>query len=137
MLIWAVGLPLFTFFTLQQNSSLLGNLAVKSKFGFLYNGFNRRSYYWEIVTLARKEVVAAISVFLIQRGTVTQSMLLLLTLLLFVLLTLRVAPYESPYLNKIELQSLLALSLTAFTGLFYLGSKDQASQYYEDGKDCK
>ena len=93
MLIWVLGLPLFIFFTLHQNSSLLDKLAVKTKFGLLYNGFTRRSYYWEIVTLVRKEVVAAISVFLIQRGTVTQSMLLLLTLLFFVLLTLRFAPY--------------------------------------------
>lgn len=137
MVIWVVGIPLFTFLVLFQNSSLLGNRSVKQKYGFLYNGFHRRSYYWEVVTILRKEIVAAISVFLIQQGTVVQSMLLLLTMLIFLLLTIRISPYERPKLNKLEIQSLLALSLTVFTGLFYLGSKDRLSQFYEHGKDCK
>ena len=64
-------------------------------------------------------------------------MLLLLTLSIFVLLNVRVAPYQHPQLNKLELRSLLVLSLTAFAGLFYLGSQDEASQYYEERKDCK
>lgn len=137
MAVWVVGIPLFTFLVLHQNSALLRNASVKKKYGFLYNGFHARSYYWEVVSILRKEAVAAISVFLLQQGTVVQSMLLLLTMAVFVLLTIRVAPYERPQLNRLELQSLLALSLTAFVGLFYLASKDRASEFYEHGKDCK
>ena len=64
-------------------------------------------------------------------------MLLLLIMLIFVFLTLVVSPYERPTLNRLELQSLLALALTTFIGLFYLGNKDKSSQFFEHGKDCK
>ena len=137
MAVWVVGIPLFTFLVLYQNSSLLRNTRVKKKYGFLYNGFHARSYYWEVISIVRKEVVAAISVFLVQQGTVVQSMLLLLAMVFFVLLTIRIAPYERPQLNRLELQSLLALSLTAFVDLFYLASKQTTSEFYEYGKDCK
>ena len=106
---------------LWERKKLLTNLNVRQRYGFLYNGFSHRSYYWEVVSIIRKEIVAAISALFIQEGTQVQSYLLLLVLFAFILLMIKVKPYERPLLNNLELYSLQVLFLTVFCGIFYLG----------------
>ena len=85
----------------------------------------------------RKELIAAISVFLAQQGTLVQSFLLLGLLFLSLLLTLRVRPFVRPLLNSLEVFSLSALLISVFAGLFFLGERDPTSQYFLHRKDCK
>ena len=87
--------------------------------------------------MLRKEAVAAISVFLTQEGTLVQSYLLLMLLLLFILLTIKLRPYSRPLLTFLELLSLSALLLTVFAWAFFLSSRPESSPYFKIGKDCK
>lgn len=109
MLFWVIGLPFVMWLILREKRPLLENRNVKERYGFLYNGFTTHSYYWEIVSILRKEIIAAISAFLIQEGTLIQSLVLFLFLFCFILLALRVKPYERPLLNSLELFSLFVL----------------------------
>ena len=96
-----VGLPFGTWIILREKRPQLQNRSVKEKYGFLYNGFTPSSYYWEIVSVLRKEIIAAISAFLIQEGTLIQSLALLLLIFCFILLAIKVKPYERPLLNSL------------------------------------
>lgn len=122
ILIWIIGFPALLWLVLCEKKAFLNNANVKARLGFLYNGFSPQSYYWEIISIIRKEIVAAISALLIQEGTMVQSFLLLLFLFFFILLTLKVKPYERPLLNNLEMLSLLILILTVFCGLFFLSA---------------
>ena len=137
MALWVVGLPLWTFLVLRDKRALLANTSVRLQYGFLYNGYAPRSYYWEVVSLVRKELVAGVAVFLAQQGTLAQSFVLLLLLFLALLLTLRVRPFVRPLLNSLESFSLSALIISVFAGLFFLGARDPSSQHFQPGKDCK
>lgn len=66
ILIWIIGFPAFVWVKLCEKKRFLSNLNVRQRYGFLYNGFSERSYYWEVVSIVRKEMVAAISALLIQ-----------------------------------------------------------------------
>ena len=137
LVFWVLGLPLGVWLVLRENRELLGNLKLKSRLGFLYSGFRERRYYWEMVGVLRKAAIAAVSVFLIQAGTLVQSFLLLVLLVVSLLLSLRMQPYERPLLNHLELASLGALLISVFAGLFFLASRHSASAFFQQGKDCK
>ena len=135
LLLWVVGLPVWTGLVLREKRAQLGNESVRATYGFLYNGYAPRSYFWEVWGIVRKQLVAGVAVFLLRAGTLVQAFLLLLLLSLFLLASLRVRPFLRPLLNSLELFSLAALLLTVFAGLFYLAARDPASPAYLPGKD--
>ena len=64
IVLWTVGLPVFSGHVLKRNKNALDDDEVKEKFGFLYNGYQKNSYYWEIVIQLRKVLIAFVSIFL-------------------------------------------------------------------------
>ena len=71
IVVWGLGIPLFAYFLLTKQKANLKTLAAKQKFGFLYNGYKKEYYYWEVVIMYRKIVIVFIAVFLVNLGTIT------------------------------------------------------------------
>lgn len=71
----------------------------------------------------RKVFIAFISIFLASYGTMTQALVLLVVIMLFIFLTLRKRPFETDHLNELEVVSLFALIITVYCGLFFLSSR--------------
>ena len=46
IILWTLGIPIYSAYLLRKNKESLAEDATKEKFGFLYNGYNRHSYYW-------------------------------------------------------------------------------------------
>jgi hypothetical protein len=61
-LLYLVPLPLLAFMKLLKSDR--GSDQVLSVYGFLFSGYKDQYWYWELVVLVRKILVAAISVFL-------------------------------------------------------------------------
>lgn len=137
ILLWALGIPLYSGFLLYKHKETLQEDATKERFGFLYNGYHRRSYYWEILIQLRKVLIAFVSIFLTSRGTIVQSLVLLCLLGFFIFVTLRVSPFEDRHANHLEIVSLVALIITTYCGVFYLSSRNPTRNGYVFGKDCK
>lgn len=137
VLLWVLGIPLYSCYLLRKNRSVLNNDLTKEKYGFLYNGYNKNSYYWEIVIQLRKVLIAFVAIFLTGRGTIVQSLVLLSILALFIYITLRVHPFEDKQANLLEIISLIALIITTYCGVFYLSSRSPNRSGYVFGKDCK
>ena len=85
----------------------------------------------------RKVLVSFISVFLKSYGVVVQALVSELLLVLFILITLRVQPYDTRILNFIEILSLCILSLTVYCGIYFLSSKEATDSSFIFGRDCK
>ncbi|CDW86060.1 UNKNOWN [Stylonychia lemnae] len=103
LIVWGLGIPLFGFILLLRDHKSLDSLVTRQKYGFLYRGFKRRFYYWEIVITYRKIFLIFIQIFLVQYGVITQTQTL----------------------NELETLSLITSLLTIFCGVFFIVSVDQ------------
>jgi hypothetical protein len=55
LLIWGLGIPTMALYLIYARRKDLNLIDVKSKYGFLYNGYrNPQAFYWEIVIMYRK-----------------------------------------------------------------------------------
>lgn len=114
LLALVVGFPSSLFVSLNKNKDRMQDEDVVSSYGFLYKGYESRYYYWEIVIVLRKTVIAVLSVF--AQNAELQSVFISLTLVFFLSLQLIVSPFSSdfPGLNVLE-----SLSLAVSTLLFF------------------
>ena len=71
ILVWGLGIPFFAYILLQREKERLKRIEVREKFGFLYNGYKKDFYYWEVVIMYRKILVVFIAVFLVNLGSIT------------------------------------------------------------------
>jgi len=109
-----IGFPLSLLVSLKKNKDRMQEDDVVSSYGFLYKGYEFKYYYWEIVIVIRKIVIAVLSVFV--QNAELQSIFISFTLVFFLSLQLIVSPFSSdfPGLNILE-----SLSLSVSTVVFF------------------
>ena len=136
-MLWSVGIPILSAYLLRRNRKNLEEPAVKEKFGFLYNGYASHSYYWEAFMSLRKVLIAFISIFLTAEGTMLQSLVLFILLIVSIFINFKVNPYQERKINRLEIVSLVALIVTVYCGIFFLSARNPQKLEYIRGKDCK
>ena len=72
IILWGLGIPSLAFFLLRRVKSNLDDVAIKEKYGFIYNGYRVEKYYWEIIIMYRKITFIFIAVFLRESGILVQ-----------------------------------------------------------------
>ncbi|CAG9321940.1 unnamed protein product [Blepharisma stoltei] len=120
ILLWGIGVPTLCLFLLWKNKKILTNINVRIKYGFLFNGYKTRSYYWEFVIIYRKILIICCSVFL---GTISvniQALTALFVLLACLYMQLKIRPYNGDILNKLEAISITVSAITIYCGMYYL-----------------
>ena len=68
IIIWGLGIPCLAFFLIRNVKSNLDDVAIKEKYGFIYNGYKSDKYYWELIIMYRKIIFIFIAVFLREGG---------------------------------------------------------------------
>ena len=61
---WGIGIPFFALILILRNKDTLTEIKTKEKLGFLYNGYKKEYYFWEILIMYRKIVIIFIAIFL-------------------------------------------------------------------------
>ena len=125
LVIWGFGIPLIAWLILARNKNELGNLYTREKYGFLYNGYKKKYYFWEIVNMYRKTSIIFISVFLGIAGVITQAFVVFLVLIIFLYLNVKIKPYAFEDLNDMETFSILTSMITVYCGLYYLSDQPE------------
>jgi len=46
LVFWGLGIPFVAFYVLRNRSDQLDDENMKAKFGFLYEGYKVKAYYW-------------------------------------------------------------------------------------------
>lgn len=72
IIVWGLGIPFFAFVLMSRVRKNLVKMEVKELYGFLYNGYKKEFYYWEVIIMYRKIFMIAIAVILKNYGTITQ-----------------------------------------------------------------
>jgi hypothetical protein len=98
--------------------------SAKIKYGFLYNGYKRSNYTWEIVIMYRKTICLCLAVFLSGIGIIVQALVLLILLVVFLSLNSAMRPFAERTLNEIEDISLIVQIITIYCGLFFISGVD-------------
>ena len=128
IIIWGILLPFicFTMIRRKRHSDMLGEETFAKKYGFIYQGYTRRYYWWEFMILGRKVVLLVISVFLIRNLTV-MCLTLFLATIAFTGLQLRGTPFTNNVLNSLELTSLFSLGAIIYACLYHLSLSNEGS----------
>lgn len=124
IILWGIGIPLAALLLLYCSRHDLDSPRVKEKYGFLYNGYRHRLYYWESVIMFRKVAMIFITVLLSSTGRIVQALFVILLLIFYLFYTIRKKPYTTRRLNELEITSLLTSSITIYCGVFFLSSRE-------------
>jgi hypothetical protein len=123
IIFWGLGIPLSAFLFLRSVRKKLHLYSAKSKFGFMYNGYERQSYYWELIIMLRKIILVFIAVFLRSIGIFVQALVVLLFTLICLYLNMRRKPFMTLVLNKMESLSLLTCAVTLYCGICFVSAR--------------
>lgn len=133
--LWGIGIPGSVWFLMKKDKEKLDTLAVKQKFGFLYNGYKRTNYFWEIVIMYRKIGMIGIAVFMNRIGVMVQALVLLILLVAFLQLNNMRRPFATRALNDLEDLSLMTGIITIYCAIFFISSKDKTSESFNPNQD--
>lgn len=137
-LIWGLGIPAMIYVLMYKDRENLDTDAVNIKFGFLFNGYKRENFTWEIIIMYRKTVALCLSVFLSNIGLKyesDQALILLILLVLYLSLNGEKRPFAERTLNEIENISLAVQIITIYCGLFFISRTDQLSGSSKETED--
>ena len=95
-------------------------LDVKTKYGFLFQGYTGRAYYWEIIVMFRKIGIIMTTVFFSTLSPELQVLVVLIIAVVCQLFHFKVEPYSTPTLNQMETNSLVVCILTLYFGMYYV-----------------
>ena len=125
LLAYTVGIPVATGMLLHRNRARLQRHSFKSVWGSLYDGYAvaRGWHAWELVVLARKVLVAAVSV-LLASDPFLASFAAVLAATAFLTAQLSVRPFTSSSVNLAESVSLTSSVLTPAFAILYWYSPD-------------
>ena len=105
--VWVLGIPLIAFIILRKNKriiDLMGKkqitkaeneeiIQLKTKYGFLFSGFEARAYFWEVVIMYRKILIIASSVFLSTVSAESQVLVVIFIVVCNMFLHTHMNPY--------------------------------------------
>eukprot|EP00357_Protocruzia_adherens_P024635 CAMPEP_0115027274 /NCGR_PEP_ID=MMETSP0216-20121206/35388_1 /TAXON_ID=223996 /ORGANISM="Protocruzia adherens, Strain Boccale" /LENGTH=199 /DNA_ID=CAMNT_0002402797 /DNA_START=88 /DNA_END=684 /DNA_ORIENTATION=- len=123
ILVWGVLTPLIAIVVLHRNKEHLDKGTLKAKFGFLYQGYQRQYYFWELIILVRKLGVITIVVFLVVIERRKQALICLTFLFVTYVLQKSHQPYVREDLNLLESKSLLVGLVTIYCGLYFVSDE--------------
>ncbi len=98
-------------------------------YGFLYSGYKKEYWYWEVLVLVRKIMVAAISVFLsadvssandlqVNSSQYQQGLLATLVISIALYIQLKLEPFEDDVFNGVESMGLVVSVMSLYLGLW-------------------
>ena len=121
LIFWGIALPWICLLVLYKNRKKLGNTKVRKRYGFLFNGYTKKEFYWEFIILYRKILIIYTSVFLANLTSVSiQALTVMGLLIISLVIQLKYSPFIETELNSMEVRSILVSAVTVFCGLYYL-----------------
>lgn len=124
MIVWGLGIPFFGYLLLVKVRKFLDKIETRECLGFLYRGYRKEFYYWEVIIMYRKITLIFISVFVSTYG-VAQALIVFILLIAFLFVNMKKIPFQTIALNDLETLSLLTSMITIYCGLFFVTSMPQ------------
>ncbi|KAL4512025.1 hypothetical protein ABPG72_005027 [Tetrahymena utriculariae] len=114
--LWAVVIPLLQFLILVLKRRSLHTISMKFSFGFLYNEYSERCYWWEIVKTFQKIIIILVLNIFEQR-VIVKGCIILAIVFMQMCFSLNFQPFLIPDLNKTDFISSIVCCLTISLGI--------------------
>ena len=114
LVLWVFGIPMLAGYLLHRNRNTLDQANTKNKYGFLYRGYSKRFYYWQLIVIFRKVALVFSSVFFADSIQVQALMAIVLTTMALVSYV-----YASP-MSFSSMDSFEIISLGTIWSIFFL-----------------
>lgn len=120
VILWGILIPFIIFILVYINRKNLHQHKFKYRYGFLITGYLRKRFYWEFVILSKKFVLVILTIIM-QSGYSPsfQSILLVASLIIYLILHVYFRPYVTEELNHLEFISSLTSIITILAGIVY------------------
>jgi hypothetical protein len=126
ILIWSFGIPSLFLILLKRELPTISAVSSKEKLGFLYMGYKKETYYWEIVIMLTKMLIVLSTVMAKWYGA-----------MVFLIININKKPFLTEELTHLETTSLVVTIITIFVGLFFASSTPKSDNSFNEGNDCK
>ena len=120
LLIWVIGIPLFSFLILLLNRRRLNDPRFMSKFITLYRGLRDKAFYWESVNIFRKLALIALNFAIPASTTFYKPLLGVIFLMSLQRLQHFIKPYQSRLLNELEQKEIMTSMITLYGATIFL-----------------
>ena len=120
IIIWGIGTPTLLLLVMIKNRKKITTIKNKLRFGFLFNGYRKKTFYWEFVILYRKILIICLIVFAANYSTQVKALTVLFLLLISFWWQHEIRPFNYKHLNRMESLSILVATVTIYCGLYYL-----------------
>ncbi len=130
ILIWGILAPTLCFIILLRNRRHLTDIKFRFRFGYLFNGYSKKYYYWEFIILYRKILIIFCSTFLSAISTRFQALSISILLIITFYIHQKSNPFVDLSMNEMEKRSILVSTVTIYCGLYYINQEiDSASRF--------
>jgi len=122
LLLYALGIPLLSFATLNTHRHKLSTNKYRFRLGLLYSGYRPERFWWEIVVAARKVLIISMASFGFNERLQVHLVLGLMLILLichYTFLPFDVHSKDGELLHRVERNSLLALICMLWAGVVF------------------
>jgi len=120
--------PVSAMYIIFANRASFKTRKVQAAFGFLFEGYRPKMFFWEFLVLLRKVVILGVSLF--WEDAFLQSIVALFVLVVSIVVHMACWPYEEHFLNVAELCSLFCLfTLVALAVLLWYIQSPGKTQY--------
>ena len=119
LLVWVLGLPFLAFLYLWRKRKSLTQFSTVIAFGFLYRGYEEKTFYWEFVIILRKALSISAVVAMSTQVIQIQALSVLAVLLLFFYCHIAKFPFFQRDLNLLESKSIFVSIVTIYAGLYF------------------
>ena len=132
-IVFILGVPIATGYIYFLNRDRMAHRHIRATFGFLFEGYRPKVFYWELVVLLRKVLILAVALF--WDDAFLQSIAACFLLVASIIIHVACMPYEDMFLNVAELASLVALTMLVLLSmmLWYARLRSDVVALYELG----
>jgi len=129
--IYCCGLPLLAFFLLFRNRFNLSDKNTMIKYRFLYDGFDDRYYYWELMTVLEKMLLITL-VVIFHSNNGARLFTAVNIVFIYILLHVLLRPFTSDLIWKLQLAAQGAIFLVLTGGSNVISAPDQENRVVVD-----
>ncbi|KAL4440783.1 hypothetical protein ABPG74_013764 [Tetrahymena malaccensis] len=131
LILWAFIIPLVILRSLIKNRQNLDNATIRLKYGFLYQDYKNKHFYWEFVRIYTKMIVVAVLSF--YGDPYTNKLVIILCLfLIYQVALIKFQPYQMKYFQQLDKTSMIVFVILLIMNIFLYNKPDivQSQLFY-------
>ncbi|EWS76293.1 transmembrane protein, putative (macronuclear) [Tetrahymena thermophila SB210] len=123
LLIWGFVIPFFILFKLNKNKDKLDDAKIRLIYGFLYQDYKTKNFYWEFVKSYMKIVIVCIYNFYGDPYT-NKLVIALIVFILYIVVLVKFTPYQMIYFQQTDRNSMVVIIILVLMNIFLYNKPD-------------